>query len=148
MPLYRRIARRGFSNYPFKVEYTILSVGTLEKSFKKGATVSMETLLEHKLIGKNDKHVKILADGEIKKSLTVEGLKVSRAAAAKIVAAGGTVAGMDADQTDAASAAPAKPQAEAVSEEQPEESTEAEATDAAGEAADDASASEKTEDSE
>ena len=110
MPLYRRIARRGFSNYPFKIEYETLSVGTLEKSFKKGETVSLETLREKKLIGNNDKYVKILSDGEIKKSLTIDGLKVSRPALAKIEAAGGSVIGMEstAEAEAPAEAAPAE----------------------------------------
>ncbi|RLI64506.1 MAG: 50S ribosomal protein L15, partial [Candidatus Gerdarchaeota archaeon] len=36
MPLYRRIAHRGFSNYPFKKEYTVLNVSTLDEKFKDG----------------------------------------------------------------------------------------------------------------
>ncbi len=44
MPLYRRIARRGFSNYPFKVEYIGINVSALEQSFGDGDTVTLESL--------------------------------------------------------------------------------------------------------
>ena len=33
MPLYRRIAMRGFSNYPFKKEYVIFNLSDLEAKF-------------------------------------------------------------------------------------------------------------------
>ena len=39
MPLYRRIAHRGFSNYPFKKEYSIINVCFLESNFESGETV-------------------------------------------------------------------------------------------------------------
>jgi len=91
MPLYRRIARRGFSNYPFKTGYTPINLSTLEKRFESGATVSYETLVEAGVISASEKLVKILANGEITKKLTVAGLKVSASARAKIEAAGGSV---------------------------------------------------------
>ena len=34
MPLYRRIARKGFSNYPFKKEYVCINVELLETKYK------------------------------------------------------------------------------------------------------------------
>lgn len=93
MPLYRRIARRGFSNYPFKVEYLGINLGTLEQSFGDGDTVTLETLKEKKVVKKRTERVKILGQGELSKKLTVQGLKVSKGAEEKITAAGGTVQG-------------------------------------------------------
>ena len=90
MPLYRRIARRGFSNYPFKIERQPVSVAALDKAYADGETVSLQTLKEKGLI-KGQAEAKILSDGEISKKLVVEGLKVSAAAAEKIKAAGGEV---------------------------------------------------------
>ena len=46
---------------------------------------------EKKLLRKGDTVIKILANGEITKALTVKAQKFSAAAAAKIQAAGGTV---------------------------------------------------------
>ncbi len=102
MPLYRRVARRGFSNYPFKKEYVAVSLSLIEDRFSSGDTVNLETLRDHRLIGKRESLVKILCDGEVSKKLTVVGVRVSRSAAAKIVAAGGTVdniAGKESAQT-------------------------------------------------
>lgn len=93
MPLYRRIARRGFSNYPFKVEMVAVSLAVLEERFDNGATVSLETLREHGLISRSERLVKVLAGGDVTKKLTISGLAVSAAARAKIEAAGGTIEG-------------------------------------------------------
>ena len=40
MPLYRRIARRGFSNYWFKKEFAIVNLRDLEARFADGETVN------------------------------------------------------------------------------------------------------------
>ena len=90
MPLYRRLARRGFSNYPFKVERQPISLAELERVFAEGETVSAESLKAKGLI-KGQVEAKILADGELAKKLVIEGVKVSAAAAEKIKAGGGEV---------------------------------------------------------
>ena len=91
MPLYRRVARRGFSNYPFKVENQAVSLSTIDAVFEDGAVVSDATLREAGVIKGQDTVAKILATGEITKKVTVEGLKLSKAAQEKIEAAGGSV---------------------------------------------------------
>ena len=91
MPLYRRVARRGFSNYPFKVENQAVSLSTIDAVFEDGAVVSDATLREAGVIKGKETTAKILATGEITKKVTVEGLKLSKAAADKTVAAGGSV---------------------------------------------------------
>lgn len=91
MPLYRRVARRGFSNYPFKVENQAVSLSTIDAVFEDGAVISDATLREAGVIKGKETTAKILATGEITKKVTVEGLKLSKAAADKIVAAGGSV---------------------------------------------------------
>jgi large subunit ribosomal protein L15 len=89
MPLHRRLPKRGFTNI-FKKQYTIVSLSSLDK-LEAGTTVNRESLLAAGLIKKGDELVKILANGEISKALTVEVDKVSQGARDKIVAAGGTV---------------------------------------------------------
>jgi large subunit ribosomal protein L15 len=91
MPLYRRIARRGFSNYPFKVEYLPVNLDRLNAAFESGATVDLEALKAAGLVSRNASHVKILGRGEIDKALTLSGLRVSAGAQSKIEAAGGSV---------------------------------------------------------
>ena len=89
MPLHRRLPKRGFTNI-FKKQYTIVSLSVLDR-FDAGTVVNKSVLLESGLIKKSDELVKILANGEISKALTLEVDKISRGAREKITAAGGTV---------------------------------------------------------
>jgi large subunit ribosomal protein L15 len=89
MPLQRRLPKRGFTNI-FRKEYTLVQVRDLE-TFETGTRVDRETLAEAGLIGKTDTLVKVLANGDLSKSLTVAVDKVSAGAKKKIEAAGGTV---------------------------------------------------------
>ncbi|HAC31632.1 MAG: 50S ribosomal protein L15 [Treponema sp.] len=91
MPLYRRIAHRGFSNYPFKKEYSVVNVVLLEEKFSAGDTVNNESLFAKGLISKISASVKILGTGDLTKKLTVAVDKVSASAKAKIEKAGGSV---------------------------------------------------------
>lgn len=90
MPLYRRVARRGFSNYPFKKEYVAVSLDVINDSFNDGETVNLLALQDLRIV-KGNEDAKILSNGEITKKIVVEGLKVSAAAAEKIKAAGGEI---------------------------------------------------------
>ena len=90
MPLYRRIARRGFSNSVFRAEYTVINLEALVQ-FEAGATVSAQTLAERGIISNASETVKILGDGEIATRLEVRVARVSGSARAKIEAAGGSV---------------------------------------------------------
>lgn len=92
MPLYRRIARKGFSNYPFKKEYVCINVELLETKFNDGETVNKASLIEKGFVSsKSNSMVKVLGNGEITKKLTVEVDKVSASAKEKIEKAGGSV---------------------------------------------------------
>ena len=92
MPLYRRIARKGFSNYPFKKEYACINIDQLEAKFEDGATVDKASLAAKGFISvKSAVLVKILGNGDLTKKLTVIVDKVSESAKAKIEKAGGTV---------------------------------------------------------
>lgn len=120
MPLYRRIARRGFSNYRFKVEYVVINLGEIDSRYESGQTVSLETLIDHRLIRKNHRFVKILGDGDLKKKLDIVGLKVSKPARAKIYAAGGAIDGVVEENvtvSDVVASAIEAPDIEAVTEE-------------------------------
>ncbi|MDR1931366.1 MAG: 50S ribosomal protein L15 [Spirochaetales bacterium] len=91
MPLYRRIARRGFSNYPFKIVNVAVNLDIIEKKYADGETVNLETLREKGVIKKRDNHVKILARGEFTKKLTFSACSLSAATKEKIQKAGGSV---------------------------------------------------------
>lgn len=96
MPLYRRIARRGFSNCPFKVTYDVVNVADLERVFSDGDVVNPDLLKEKRLVRSKSINIKILGNGELKKKLTVQGLELSSAAKEKIEKAGGTIETMKA----------------------------------------------------
>ena len=91
MPLYRRIAQRGFSNYWFKKEYAIFNLSQLEAKYADGETVDKESLIKKGLLSKANVLVKVLGDGDLTKKLTVAVDKVSASAKEKIEKLGGTV---------------------------------------------------------
>ncbi len=91
MPLYRRVAKKGFSNYPFKKEFFVINLSILERKYSDGETVNAESLIAKGLLKKASLPVKVLGDGEITKKLTVSVDKVSGSAKAKIEKAGGSV---------------------------------------------------------
>jgi large subunit ribosomal protein L15 len=91
MPLYRRIARRGFSNYPFKITNVVVNLDIIEKKYADGETVSLETLKAKGLIKKRDTDVKILSRGDLTKKLTFKTVKISTVTKEKIEKAGGSV---------------------------------------------------------
>lgn len=90
MPLQRRVPKRGFNNI-FRTEYAVVNVGALEEKFEANAVVDVESLKACGLVSKELDGVKVLANGEITKALTVKVNAVSESAKAKIEAAGGTV---------------------------------------------------------
>jgi large subunit ribosomal protein L15 len=87
MPIFRRIPKRGFNNNPFRKEYEIVNVESLNK-FDSGLEVTPQVLKEAGLIGKANL-VKILGVGDLKKALTVKVAAFSKSAVEKINAAGG-----------------------------------------------------------
>ena len=91
MPLYRRIARRGFSNYPYRKEYAVVNLELIVAKFAEGDTVNRESLIEKGLLKKSALLVKILGHGDVDKKLTVCADKVSAGAKEKIEKAGGSV---------------------------------------------------------
>ena len=87
MPLHRRIPKRGFNNI-FANPYTIINVAVLNR-FEDGAVVNTEALLNAGIIKNAPNGVKVLGNGKIEKSLTVQVAAFSESAKAKIEAAGG-----------------------------------------------------------
>jgi len=81
-PIYRRLPKRGFTNYPFSQEFEVVNVGSLAKLGKAEVRkadlgISKEDLL------------KILGDGKLEKALTIYADKFSKSARQKIEASGG-----------------------------------------------------------
>ena len=87
LPLYRKLPKRGFNNKFAKV-YATVNVSELNK-FENGATVTLESLIEKGIVRKENDGLKVLGNGVLKKSLTVEAKIFSATAKEKIEAAGG-----------------------------------------------------------
>ncbi|MCW8859892.1 MAG: 50S ribosomal protein L15 [Deltaproteobacteria bacterium] len=87
MPLQRRIPKRGFTSLNKKV-YNLINLRDLEV-FEAGTVVDLEQYGQSGLVAGIKDGIKILADGELTKALTVQAHKFSKAAVEKIEAAGG-----------------------------------------------------------
>ena len=88
MPLFRRLPKRGFSNYKFATRCEIVNVCQLER-FEDGATIGVEQLSLAGLIDSDKSKVKILGKGDLTKKLQVTAHKFSKNAEQKITASGG-----------------------------------------------------------
>ena len=88
-PLYRRLPKRGFNNARFRSEYAVINLSDLDKYFNDGDEVTPEVLKSRGIIKKQLSGVKVLANGELKKKLTVKAHRFSSVAVTKIEAAGG-----------------------------------------------------------
>jgi len=91
MPLFRRVAKRGFSNAQFAPEVAVVNVGVLCDNFEAGTVITPELLVEKGLVATRFDLLKVLGDGGIQKAFTVKAHRFSATAEAKIVQAGGTV---------------------------------------------------------
>lgn len=88
MPLIRRIPKRGFTNI-FAKRLAQVNVKELNR-FEDGAVIDAAALEKAGLVKKAPYGVKVLAEGELTKKLTVKASAFSEAAKQKIEAAGGT----------------------------------------------------------
>src|ERR1700691_2233741 len=88
LPLKQRIPKlKGFKN-PFRVEYNVINLDTLEGF--EGDVVSPDTLRAKGLVHKHGL-VKVLGRGELTRKLSVSSHGFSKSAVAAIESAGGTV---------------------------------------------------------
>jgi len=90
IPVFRRMPKRGFSNFKFAHRYDIVNVSQLER-FEDGSTVSLQQLSEVGLIDSCSSKVKILGGGALTKRLQVAAHRFSKSAEQKITGCGGTV---------------------------------------------------------
>ena len=88
LPLYRKLPKRGFTNH-FAKQYAIVNLETLENKYAAGAVIDIDTLINDKVIKNKFDGLKVLANGEITKALTVKAAVFSASAKEKIEAAGG-----------------------------------------------------------
>jgi large subunit ribosomal protein L15 len=87
-PLYRRIAKRGFSNARFATVYAVINLRDLNK-FEDGAVITPELLKEMGLVKNQLDGIKVLGNGKLEKKLTVRANDFSNKAKEAIEAMGG-----------------------------------------------------------
>jgi large subunit ribosomal protein L15 len=86
-PLFRRLPKRGFTNFSRK-EYAVVNLDALNR-FEEGTEVTPELLIETGVVSNEKAGIKILAKGNVEKKLTVKAHKFSSAAKEAIEAVGG-----------------------------------------------------------
>ena len=89
MPLYRRLPKRGFSNYIFKKEFQLVNLADIEKL--NVDTVDPNVLVENGLVKYALRPIRILGDGDFTKKMNVSANAFSASAKEKIEKAGGSV---------------------------------------------------------
>ena len=90
MPLHMRSPKlKGFRN-PFRVEYQVVNVATINALFPQGGDVTIADLVKAGAVRKGEL-VKVLGQGDISVKVNVTADKFSDSAKAKITAAGGSV---------------------------------------------------------
>ena len=83
MPLHMRLPKlRGFTN-PFRVEYQVVNLSTLQELFPEGGAVTVEDLVAKGAVRKNQP-VKVLGQGEVSVKLDITAQKFSASAEQKI----------------------------------------------------------------
>ena len=89
-PMHRRLPKlRGFKN-PFRVEFQVINLDTIEALFPEGGTVTVEDLVAKGAVRKNQP-VKVLGSGDITVKIDITAPKFSASAEEKITAAGGSI---------------------------------------------------------
>lgn len=87
-PLMVRLPKRGFTNINRK-DYAVVNLDALNR-FEDGTEVTPELLIETGVVSNEKAGIKILANGNVEKKLSVKAHKFSSAAKEAIEAAGGT----------------------------------------------------------
>jgi len=88
MPLQRRLPKVGFRS---RLAMVTAEVRLHELENIEADSIDLETLKQANIVAKNIRHAKIILSGEIKKAVTVKGLRTTKGARAAIEAAGGKV---------------------------------------------------------
>src|SRR4051794_4739788 len=88
-PTFKRMPKRGFSNFDFERRFHIVNLSDLER-FDNGTIVDAAALIEAGLVPDDRWPVKILGNGAIDKKLTIVAGWYSKSAHQKITDGGGT----------------------------------------------------------
>ena len=101
MPLQRRLPKRGFKNYLFKVTYEVINLDRLLAAFPDQKEITLEDIYSRGLV--KSALVKILGEGEVTRPVSIEAFRFSQSAKDKNLAADGEVKELLADEDPATS---------------------------------------------
>ena len=88
MPIQRRLPKLGFRSHLARITEEI-RLSELEKLVAD--VIDLDVLKKANLVSKGTKYVKVFASGEIKRAVTIKGLKITKGARAAIEASGGKI---------------------------------------------------------
>ncbi len=90
MPLTRKLPKRGFNNRRFALEFVEVNLDQIEKAFKDGEAVTLEALLERRVVAQPRNGLRVLGSGNLTKKVSVTAHGITKQAEAKIKKAGGS----------------------------------------------------------
>ncbi len=95
MPIYRRLPKRGFKN-PSRVDFAEVNIGRLQAAIEAGRIdagkpIDAEALIASGLVRRSMAGIRLLGQGELKASVTIEVTGASKGAIAAVEQAGGKV---------------------------------------------------------
>lgn len=88
MPLQRRLPKRGFTS---RLSQNSAELRLHELAIPSEDIIDIDVLKKLNLVPKSTNKVKVILSGELKKSVTIKGLNVTKGALSAIEAAGGKV---------------------------------------------------------
>jgi large subunit ribosomal protein L15 len=89
MPLYRKLPHRGFNQFNFRTEISVVNLVEIEAIDKSFTEINLDVMIKHGLVRPGETAVKILGNGELTRALKVTATRFSDTAKEKIEKAGG-----------------------------------------------------------
>lgn len=86
MPLHRRLPKRGFKSL---TRATVAEVRLSDLQDMKASDIDFAALLAERVIARDSLSAKVILSGELKRKITLKGVKATKGARAAIEAAGG-----------------------------------------------------------
>ena len=86
MPLHRRLPKRGFKSL---TRATVAEVRLSDLQDMKASDIDFAALLAERMIARDSLSAKVILSGELKRKITLKGVKATKGARAAIEAAGG-----------------------------------------------------------
>jgi large subunit ribosomal protein L15 len=86
MPLHRRLPKRGFKSL---TRATVAEVRLSDLEAMKAGDIDFATLMAERVIPRESLSAKVILSGELKRKITLKGVKATKGARAAIEAAGG-----------------------------------------------------------